>query len=226
MPIEEAATLGTGLGTNSLALWTGLSLDSSPDSIAEEPFPVLVYGGSTSTGTLAIQLLRLSGLDPIVTCSPRNFSLVRGYGASAVFDYNDPQVAQKIKEHTGGHLRHAYDCITDRDSVACCYAALGRTGGRYVSLELCPEELQTRKAVRAETVFCYEMFGVEVKLSRGYERRADEKKYKETVRWLAVFSKMLHDGKLKIHPVQKLESGLENVIYGLQLLKSGNFLVA
>lgn len=221
MPMQQAAALGTGLATNSLALWTGLSLNPSPDAIAEKPFPVLVYGGSTSTGTLAIQLLKLSGLDPIATCSPKNFSLVRGYGASAVFDYNDPQVAQKIKEYTSGRLRHAYDCITDRESVPCCYAALGRTGGRYVCLELCPEELQTRKAVRAETVFCYEIFGVEAKLSGGYERPADERKYEETVRWLAIFQNLIDEGKLKTHPIQKLDSGLHNVIRGLQLLKSG-----
>lgn len=46
---------------------------------------MLVYGGSTATGTIATQLLELSGYDPIATCSPRNFDLVRSRGASAVF---------------------------------------------------------------------------------------------------------------------------------------------
>jgi NADPH:quinone reductase-like Zn-dependent oxidoreductase len=89
MAIEEAATLGTGLSTNLLSLWhsAALGLSATPEQPAGKPFPVLVHRGSTATGTLAIQLLRLSGLDPIATCSARNFDLVRGYGASAVFDY-------------------------------------------------------------------------------------------------------------------------------------------
>jgi NADPH:quinone reductase-like Zn-dependent oxidoreductase len=97
LPIEQAATFGTGLSTNLLSLWhpAALALGATPEKPAEKSFPVLVHGGSTATGTLAIQLLRLSGLEPIVTCSPHNFDLVRGYGASAVFDYARPS---KLKE--------------------------------------------------------------------------------------------------------------------------------
>jgi NADPH:quinone reductase-like Zn-dependent oxidoreductase len=222
LPMEEAATLCTGLSTNLLALWVALALEAHPESPAEKPLPVLVYGGSTATGTLAIQLLKLSGLDAIVTCSERNFDLVRSYGASAVFDYTRPGVAEEIKKYTAGRLRHAYDCITDADSVACCYAALGRPGGRYACLELCPEELQTRRAVKAEMVLGYDVFGEEVPLSGGYERPADKQKHAAAVRWFGVFQRLLDEGKVKPHPTQKLEGGLEAVLQGLQMLKSGS----
>ncbi len=51
------ASLCAGLCTAGLAISSlGLPL---PDTPAEKPVKVLVYGGSTATGTLAIQLLRL-----------------------------------------------------------------------------------------------------------------------------------------------------------------------
>lgn len=59
MPLTDAATLGCALLTSTIAIWDALQIKATPDSIAEEAFPVLVYGGSTSSGTMAVQLLRL-----------------------------------------------------------------------------------------------------------------------------------------------------------------------
>ena len=56
---EQAACLATALATCTLAL-----LPSTPEQPSEKPLPLPVYGGSTATGTITIQLLRLSGLDP------------------------------------------------------------------------------------------------------------------------------------------------------------------
>lgn len=59
MSMENAATLGCALLTSTIALWDSLQITATPESIADEPVPVLVYGGSTSSGTMAIQLLKL-----------------------------------------------------------------------------------------------------------------------------------------------------------------------
>lgn len=234
LSMEQAATLGVGLMTNALSLWTedALALESvpaTPESPAARPFPVLVYGGSTATGTLATQLLRLSGLDPVVTCSPRNFELVgaRGVQGGDAIDYVRPDAVEEIRKRCnatrgGGQLRHAYDCIADPASVSHCYAALGRAGGRYVSLEVVPEELRTRRAVQHRDVLCYEGFGEDVPLSGSYERPADPAKLALVVKYFAVFQKLLDQGKLVAHPVQKVEGGLAGVLEGLKLLKSGS----
>lgn len=206
--VEEAAALGVGLAINCLALWgRALALESRPDNRAQKPIPVLVYGGSTATGTMAIQLLRLSNLEPIATCSPSNFDMVRSYGASVVFDYTEPDTPEKIREYTGGRLRYALDCIADQDSVRCCYNSIGRTGGRYACLELCAKELQTRRAVQTEFPIAYEIFGQDIQLSGGYGRDANKKTQDEAVKWFSMLQGLLDKGSLRAHPIQVLPGG-------------------
>lgn len=59
LSLERAATLGCALLTGCIALWGALDLGPTPEAPAAEPTPVLVYGGSSSCGTVAIQLLKL-----------------------------------------------------------------------------------------------------------------------------------------------------------------------
>lgn len=58
MGFEEAATLGVGMLTIGLTLYHAMKLPL-PHAPVEDPQYVLVYGGGTATGTLAIQALRL-----------------------------------------------------------------------------------------------------------------------------------------------------------------------
>lgn len=59
MPWENAAAIGGGVvGTLGLALFQSLDLPAHPEKPAIQSFYVLVYGASTSSGTMAIQLLR------------------------------------------------------------------------------------------------------------------------------------------------------------------------
>ena len=56
---EQGASFGVAIGTMGLALFHSLNVPGSPKTPAEKPVDVFVYGGSTTTGTLAIQLLKL-----------------------------------------------------------------------------------------------------------------------------------------------------------------------
>ncbi|KAI3394644.1 hypothetical protein diail_2454 [Diaporthe ilicicola] len=227
----RAATVGTPLLTSCLSLWgSALGLSASPAHPAAEGgglgSPVLVYGGSTATGSMAIQLLKLSGYDPITTCSSRNFDLVKSFGASAAFDYTQQQggdLGTQIRAHTKGRLRHALDCITDQASVACCYAALGRPGGRYASLEACAPEWRTREAVRAAFVMMHEAFGSEVALGQGeYWRAANPQARRLAADMYRVMQDLLDGGRIRPHPAEVVGRGLEHVLEGLRVLKSGS----
>jgi len=93
IPFEEAATMGCGLATVGLAMYKHLGLPFlafpplQTSDFEKNRTPILIYGGSTATGTLAIQFAKLSGLEVITTSSPHNFSLLKSLGADYVFDY-------------------------------------------------------------------------------------------------------------------------------------------
>ncbi len=59
LTMEEAASLGTGIGTMGLALFHNLGVPGYPTKPATDAKMVLVYGGSTASGTMALQLLKL-----------------------------------------------------------------------------------------------------------------------------------------------------------------------
>ncbi|KAI0799426.1 zinc-binding dehydrogenase [Xylaria sp. FL0064] len=221
IPVIESAAFGTPLITTCISIWQDLGITATPESPIRDDTPVLVYGGSTSSGLMTIQMLKLSGYNPITTCSPRNFDLVKLFGASEAFDYSSKDIGNIIRAKTEGRLRLALDCITDQASTTCCYAALGRPGGRYVSLEACPEEWKTRKAVKASFAFAMEAFGAEVKLGGEYWRAASAEKYERAVELFGMFRRLLYAGKLMNLPTEIVGNTFGDILDGLQLLKSG-----
>lgn len=58
MGFEETASMGAGVTTIGQALYHNLKLPW-PTEPVKAPFPILIYGGSTASGTLAIQYAKL-----------------------------------------------------------------------------------------------------------------------------------------------------------------------
>ncbi len=60
MSFEDACTMGTALNSAAMVLFHSFALPwSLVDKPAEQSFPILVYGASTSVGTMAIQILKM-----------------------------------------------------------------------------------------------------------------------------------------------------------------------
>jgi len=90
MSFERGAILGVGVTTVGQALGEQLrlplpSLTRGSDGKHEDI--VLVYGGQSATGSLAIQFGVMSGARVITTCSPHGFAKVHALGAEKAFDY-------------------------------------------------------------------------------------------------------------------------------------------
>ncbi|KAF2180837.1 hypothetical protein K469DRAFT_729738 [Zopfia rhizophila CBS 207.26] len=162
-----AATGGIGHGSLCLALWGALGLSGRPEK-SENPEYALVYVMRTfKMATNRITCKRWCGLIPIAICSPHYFSLAKSYSAAAVFDYASTTVAEDVRAYIKGTLFYASDYITDEHSVSMCYAAICRSGKRYVSLEYCPPHLRTRRAVHASLTLEYEISTHPVIVVRG-----------------------------------------------------------
>lgn len=61
LSFEDAAALGVGIGTAGQILYAvfQLPLPSTSDAVPEDRGAMLVYGGSSATGTILIQLAKL-----------------------------------------------------------------------------------------------------------------------------------------------------------------------
>jgi NADPH:quinone reductase-like Zn-dependent oxidoreductase len=100
MPHENACVLPLGLSTAACGLFQKNFLALSYPTVSPKPNgkTVLVWGGSTSVGSNAIQLAVAAGYEVITTASPKNFNYVKKLGAVEVFDYRSTTVVKDIIE--------------------------------------------------------------------------------------------------------------------------------
>ncbi|TLD19583.1 hypothetical protein PspLS_09588 [Pyricularia sp. CBS 133598] len=218
----EGAALGTAVATAGLAMFRSLAIPGHPEApvLEGKGRQILIYGASSSVGTMAVQLAKLSGMIVIGTCSPNNFDLVRSYGADVVFDYNSKACIDDIKSYTKNSLKFALDCISEVDTMTFCYTCLGRTGGKYTRLEPFPDILHTRKqTVTPDWVLGPTMHGKPINWPPPFERDADAEVREFAKEWFATAQRLLYNGKIRPHPVKVLEQGFGSIRDGLQMLE-------
>jgi NADPH:quinone reductase-like Zn-dependent oxidoreductase len=222
MSWAEAATLGTGIGTMGLALFHNLQVPGYPTSPAAPSAAknVLVYGGSTASGTLALQLLKLCGMTPITTCSASNFDLVKSYGASKAFDYKSSDCIKDIKEYTGNSLKFVLDCVSEPETMEFCYACVGRSGGKLTTLEPPPKYLNSRaRSVKVDWVLGPALHGKAIGWPAPMEREADPELREFAKKWFTTVQELLDGERLRTHPIREMDGGLEGVMGGIDLLQ-------
>lgn len=140
LSFEDAAVLPLGVSTAACALFQtdqmGLRRPTATPTPTGET--VLVWGGSTSVGSNAIQLATAAGYDVITTASPRNFDYVRSLGASQVFDYNSPTVAADIVAALEGRVLAGTIAIGTTSAAACVRIVGACKGNKFVALATPP----------------------------------------------------------------------------------------
>ena len=94
MKYEDACVLPLAISTAALGLFGKdcLALPTptaeQKESLGSNAEAVLIWGGSSSVGSAAIQLAVAAGYKVITTSSPRNYLLCKKLGASEVFDHS------------------------------------------------------------------------------------------------------------------------------------------
>lgn len=102
---EEAVVLPLAISTAAAGLFEKdqLGLDYSRlGNSAPRDEVVVIWGGATAVGGNAIQLARAAGYRVVTTASAKNHERMRRLGAEAVFDYHDPDAANRIIDEVGG----------------------------------------------------------------------------------------------------------------------------
>jgi NADPH:quinone reductase-like Zn-dependent oxidoreductase len=217
---EDASTVGLGSMTVAQGLFQkgkgiGLEFPGEGDGKGEW---LLIYGGSTATGTLGIQFAKAAGYKVVTTASPRNFDLVKSRGADEVFDYNDAQSAAKIRELTDNKLKYAWDTNGDDASAQFCADALSSTEARNYGTILANKF--PRDDVKYTRTFMYTIFG-ETFEKGGQVYEGSQEDFEFAKKWAGLSERMLAEGKLVPHPAKVGSGGLEGVRGGLDDLKNG-----
>jgi NADPH:quinone reductase-like Zn-dependent oxidoreductase len=207
-------TVGQGLFQPGKGLALGL-----PEQGQRADEWVLIYGGSTATGSLGIQFAKLAGYKVITTCSPKNNAFVKSRGADEVFDYNDPECGAKIRELTRNKLRYAWNTIGHDESSKVCDEALS-TDSAICHYGTILRNKFPREDVMSTNTVMYTMFGEEFVLL-GTVFPASEEDYGFGKMWMGLTEKFVAEGKIKPHPKRVRDGGLEAILTGLKEIKEG-----
>lgn len=145
------------------------------------------------------------------------------YGAVGNAPYTSPSCVETVKSLANGvPIRHALDCITTPESVAICFDAIGRAGGRYACLEKLEDAWRTRRAVRTKEVMGFEGFGHRVSLGdETYSRGANEELKSGGSFWWSEMQASLDQSLIKPHPVREVGAKWEGILEGLAMLQRG-----
>lgn len=156
---EKACVLPLGLSTAACALFQkdqlGLQHPSVPPAKPTGK-TLLVWGGSTSVGSNAIQLAVAAGYEVIATASPRNFDYARRLGAKHVFDYHSATVVQDIKKAFQGQAIAGAISMGHGAADACLDVLAACTGDKNLAMATYPlPATPPKRFVMLQTAYAY-----------------------------------------------------------------------
>ena len=176
MPYANACVLPLCLSTAACGLFMKDYLALQYPTPTGSPKPIgqtlLVWGGSTSLGSNAIQLAVAAGYEVITTASPRNFDYVRRLGATKVFDYRSKTVIEDIV----GALRNKQSAgaiaIGNGSSEACIDILAASKGRKFVAQAsvTMPDEMPSSTMGMVSTLLSMGWSGVSVTIKSKVKR--------------------------------------------------------
>jgi len=165
---------------------------------------LVVYGASSSIGSMAVQLATAAGVSVIGVASSKNHNFVRSCGAIEAIDYKAPDFVASVVDavkQCGDSLVGIFDAIAEKDTYAHDVAMFDKLGGgRLATSHKPPEGLP-------ENVKATFMFGI------------GEHSFPV---WEGFVTQALEQGKLKCLPKPVVVgTGLEGLPGALEKCKAG-----
>ena len=209
MSFEEAAILPMAVATSAVGIFLALDVPRLP---TKQQGAFLVWGASSSVGTVTIQIAKLLGYTVYGVNSPKHNDYVKKLGATECFNYNDNDITKKIIEsiNSASHKSVvAYDCISEHGSAhktAEIVEALG--GGKVCLTQPWPEDSKKPDHVEIVSTFAARIV-------------SDSKDFGTWVfnEWL---EKSLADKTFVPSPaIQKVDGGIDALQKAVDLHKAG-----
>lgn len=151
---DVAVVLPLGASTAACGLYQKDYLNLAPPSLSPTPTgqTVIIWGGSTSVGSNAIQLAVASGYEVIPTASPKNFDYVKSLGAAQAFDYKSDTAVQDIiaalkDKKIAGAL------AIGQGSVQACYEIVANCEGNKFVASASRLDVDVPDGVRSKFIF-------------------------------------------------------------------------
>lgn len=135
---EHGAMLPMAVATASIALFNDLELPRpSLDLTQERSETILIWGGASALGSMAIQLARLAGLVVYAVASPSHHAYLKSLGASELFDYRSPNIVNEVvdfAQSAGRSIGYAMDVISEEKTLTTVGKILSALGNKTSKL--------------------------------------------------------------------------------------------
>jgi len=154
LSMESAAVLPLGLCTAASALYQKdyLALEYPSVNPKATGKSILIWAGSSSVGSNAIQLAVASGYEVITTASPKNFDYCKKLGASQVFDYHSPSITQELLDVFKDKVIAGAFAILPGSAEPCLEVVQKTEGNKFVVFALPPPD-KLPEGISAKFVF-------------------------------------------------------------------------
>ena len=114
LSFEEGAVFPLAVMT-ALTAWTTVGIPLDTKYTPQDKQAVLIWGGTSSVGTFAIQSAKSLGFTVYATASPKHHEYLKKLGAHAVFDYKESDIVSQIVDAVkkDGVNLHTAHCVVN-----------------------------------------------------------------------------------------------------------------
>ncbi|CAG84990.2 DEHA2B00858p [Debaryomyces hansenii CBS767] len=217
---EGAASVTLGLGTVGVSFHYHLGI--KVDKQANASKYILIWGGATGTGILAIQIAKLIyGLKVITTASSDHHNFLRTLGADEVFDYHDSDVVDQIKKVGNSNINYALDTVSDTQTFQSVYDATVETKevtiDNLLFLKLDEAKMDPSRKITSTSTLVFHVDGTEMNLDGSIIPPDMELVNVYNDFWFNILPPYI--SKIKHADLKVLKAGLESANEALDLLR-------
>lgn len=210
--VDGATTiLNIAAVTSALHVHLGLDLPSLAGAISPKGKKVLIYGGTSSCGDLAIKFASTAGYVVVTTSSPKHKSYVQSLSPGHIIDHTQTTGALLAEIKRQGPYDAIFDTIGTPPVTNLMYDYLSSVGGGSYNTVTPPSGAEKPMPSNVERKFA------------PYNFIFADPRYEKLARWFneEYVPKGLESGLILATRPQLVEGGLEEVQHALDLMDQG-----